>query len=1736
MSIHFKCQCGKGFKVDESFGGKRTKCPSCGVVVTIPKADAASTPPPAAKQQFQLAEEAPKPPPPPPPADDALSLEDDGPPVGGHASKTTPAAAPPPPPPPPRPAPPPPRPTPQPPRPAPPPPPPPPPATSDAVELGLEVETMGTGGKIEAAPPPTPPPPPAASAAPAEPVAAEPALDLSIEVETLGPGGKTGSQPVAKAPEAVKPPDSTKDEIPIELPTDAPPAAPAPAAAAPALAPEPAKAAPAQPAAQPTAGAAPAEKKCPKCGVAAVGNAVICLECGTPLSGPAPAKPASPKDKALALVAKQMELVKKHKIPAIAAGVVVLLGLGAGGFFLFRKKPAPPPPPPAAAAPTTVPQTQAAAAPATTTTTLPPKWERKFNDETLNARRDLEDYRRAWSAAAGKPVDAGQVPASVQTVAALPGVTRFRPVAHAPAGPRYSQVLFSDGGIRLMLEADRPLLEVRPTPAGPLTTADSTLLRRLGPQLQVVNSRLASVDISIDGKPAGQAAPGADLCVDLTPGAHDVVLSLGGTQTPPFKINAVAGVGEILFLARQQDLPYLPIKNYRTALTAAPAAATGGPGAAAPAATAAYSPEKTGNTVTGVKSAAERVILTTTGPRAIAADGRSIDARIEREEGTIEGLDGKTLYLSDVGRVEEGIVKYKSGVQITFRRTPLGPVGQLSNPDLDLVGFGQMRSASPQIAAGPAGLMPGQPGPRDVPQDRGLPHPPGAPPTPPSASFSFSSAGAPEVIARAATTRSEKLAAEITPYLPNPDMDAIGKPLKDSTAVSLILARLGKSIPKAAAVPAGAPPVPVAPATDPARPGSGRAGPAGVPPVDPRRPGILSGAQAVGLLPTPPDAQMRDLPNEKALAALAVYNDSTALAPVMALVEGMDAKAPGYADGLLAVARCGRVSAVRPIRAAVEKSRIPAAIAFSMIDDPTARQALPTVVAGWTAKDVAEAAAAWPGIGGPACRRALAESILTANPTLMEDPEALTTLTSFEPCALEQALLARVVVTPKAPEPATAEKDKAPAPPKDAPPPPPPQPAEKPADTTSDLAAGAPYSWLALARLHNTEAIAWYVGLLKDKDPLKRRAALEALAEVPDTGLVDITVPLLKDADLNVRCAAALFLVRVANPPAVKALTEGMTKDLALRSICDAAPVLARKAGAQATGDLLIKMLSLMAVGTAKPADPNAPPAPAPAPQPGATTTTAKTDAATPADILAAVAAAHIPVQGALLDAIKKLSSAADPAVRSAALARVLAANPADAAALIEAGLKDAAATVRVTALWGIRRLPAAARAVPLKVAVKDAEVSIRAETMYVAADGADPAAVKEVISAGLADAAPAVVTAAARAAARRGDPALGETACAVLSKQTAPTPETIPTILALIDAAAALRSANAAGALMLLLANSDAEIRAAAAAGLGRLRSPSAGAALASALQDKDPAVSAAALTALGEIDPAQAAQAALAALQSKDLPIPMRRKILLGALARSTKTGADTSWIERTTFGDADLAIFTEASAGAPKEWTPLLVTVARRALAEPKPESRRLAADMLANLADDPDARKLLMDSWEKDASNLGMAVAAGLRRSREPLSLETDIIRRYRQLSEPVRWPGIAKGTPEETQAVRLALIDAAGRAGGEESARALRNMISPDAAPDVVTRVVNALVETNSPVGVQYLSDLAAPQSIARADGLTPFIIEAITRAGQTQRDKALEVLARLTRSHMPADVTAGATDAMARLGALPATK
>ena len=1596
---------------------------------------------------------------------------------------------------------------------------------------------MGTGGKIEAVPPPAPPP--AAPAAPVEAVAAEPAMDLSIEVETLGPGGKTGSQPVAKAPEAVKPPDSTKDEIPIELPTDAPPAAPAPAAPAPALAPEPAKAAaPTQPATpgQPAA-AAPAERKCPKCGVAAVGNAVICLECGTPLSGPAPAKPASPKGKALALVAKQVELVKKHKVPAIAAGVVVLLGLGAGGFFLFRKKPAPPPPPPAAAAPTTVPQTQTAAAPVTTTTTLPPKWERKFNDESLNARRDLEDYRRAWTAAAGKPVDAAQVPASVQAVPALPGVTRFRPVAYAAAGPRYSQVLFSDGGIRLMLEADRPLLEVRATPAGPLTTADSTLLRRLGPQLQVVNSRLASVDVSIDGKPAGQAAPGADLCVDLAPGAHDVVLSLGGVQAPPIKINAAAGVGEVLFLARQQDLPYLPVKNYRTALTAAPAAATtGGPGGVA-GATAAYSPEKTGNTVTGVKSAAERVILTTPGPRAIAADGRSIDARIEREEGTIEGLDGgKTLYLSDVGRVEEGIVKYKNGVQITYRRTPLGPVGQLSNPDLDLAGFGQMRSAPPPIAAGPAGLAPGQPGPRDVPPDRGFPHTPGAPPASPSASFSFPAAGAPEVSAKVATTRSEKLAAAIVPYLPNPDMDALGKPLKDSTAVSLILARLGKTAPKAV-VPAGAPPAPVAGAPDPAgRPGPGRAGPAGVPLVDPRRPGMLSGAQAVGLLPTPSDAQLRDLPNEKALAALAVYNDPAALAPVMALVEGMDAKAPGYADGLLAIARCGRVSAVRPIRAAVEKSRIPAAIAFSMIDDPTARQALPAVVTGWTAKDVAEAAGSWPGIGGPACRRALAESILTANPALLEDPDALTTLASFDPCALEQALLARVVVTPKAPDPAAAEKDKAPAPPKDAPPPPPPQPAEKPADATSDLATGAPYSWLALARLHNTEAIAWYVGLLKDKDPLKRRAALEALAEVADTGLVDITVPLLKDADLNVRCAAVLFLVRVGNAPAVKALTEGMTKDLALKAVCDAAPVLARKAGVPATGDLLIKMLSLMAVETAKPADPKAPPATPPAPQPGATATTAKTDAATPAAVLAAVAAAHIPVQGALLDAIKKLSSAADPALRSAALARVLDANPADATALIEAGLKDAAATVRATALWGIRRLPVAARAAPLKAAVKDAEASIRAETMYVAADGADPAAVKEVISAGLADATPAVVTAAARGAARRGDPALGETVCAVLSKQTAPTPETIPTILALIDAAAALRSPNAAGALMLLLANSDAEVRAAAAAGLGRLRSPSAGAALASALQDKDPAVSAAALTALGEIDPAQAAQAALAALQSKDLPAPMRRKILLGALARSTRPDADTSWLGRTPFGEADLTIFMEASAGAPKEWTPLLITVARRALGEPKPESRRLAGDMLANLADDPDARKLLMDSWEKDASNLGLAVAAGLRRSREPLSLDADIIRRYRQLSEPARWPGIAKGTPEETQAVRLALIDAAGRAGGEESARALRNMVPPDATPDVVTRVVNALVETNSPLGVQYLSDLAAPQSIARADGLTPFIIEAITRAGQTQRDKALEVLARLTRSHMPADVTAGATDAMARLGALPATK
>ena len=50
MSIAFSCECGRNLRAGPNLAGKKTKCPGCGAVLTIPAAseEAASAPPPPA--------------------------------------------------------------------------------------------------------------------------------------------------------------------------------------------------------------------------------------------------------------------------------------------------------------------------------------------------------------------------------------------------------------------------------------------------------------------------------------------------------------------------------------------------------------------------------------------------------------------------------------------------------------------------------------------------------------------------------------------------------------------------------------------------------------------------------------------------------------------------------------------------------------------------------------------------------------------------------------------------------------------------------------------------------------------------------------------------------------------------------------------------------------------------------------------------------------------------------------------------------------------------------------------------------------------------------------------------------------------------------------------------------------------------------------------------------------------------------------------------------------------------------------------------------------------------------------------------------------------------------------------------------------------------------------------------------------------------------------------------------
>ena len=51
MSIAFNCSCGRGLRANPELAGKKTKCPGCGNILTIPASEESATataPPPAA--------------------------------------------------------------------------------------------------------------------------------------------------------------------------------------------------------------------------------------------------------------------------------------------------------------------------------------------------------------------------------------------------------------------------------------------------------------------------------------------------------------------------------------------------------------------------------------------------------------------------------------------------------------------------------------------------------------------------------------------------------------------------------------------------------------------------------------------------------------------------------------------------------------------------------------------------------------------------------------------------------------------------------------------------------------------------------------------------------------------------------------------------------------------------------------------------------------------------------------------------------------------------------------------------------------------------------------------------------------------------------------------------------------------------------------------------------------------------------------------------------------------------------------------------------------------------------------------------------------------------------------------------------------------------------------------------------------------------------------------------------
>ena len=502
--------------------------------------------------------------------------------------------------------------------------------------------------------------------------------------------------------------------------------------------------------------------------------------------------------------------------------------------------------------------------------------------------------------------------------------------------------------------------------------------------------------------------------------------------------------------------------------------------------------------------------------------------------------------------------------------------------------------------------------------------------------------------------------------------------------------------------------------------------------------------------------------------------------------------------------------------------------------------------------------------------------------------------------------------------------------------------------------------------------------------------------------------------------------------------------------------------------------------------------------------------------------------------------------------------------AAAELALKDTEGTVRCAGIGLLSAADPAAALSLLLPALKDTDADVRAAVVSALPEIADDPRIVAAITGSLSDSSPAVVSAAARAAAQRHDPALGAAVLAVLKQvgskprnqarvrpgdQAGSKPDDQSAVLAsLAEAAGDLQPQGAAGALANLLAYPQPDVRAAAARAMGKLKDAEALNFLLSGLQDKDPSVVSAAIGALGGSDAPEAVKAVLDALAKESITPELRRQILTRLAAHcADPDSAYGSWAATgPSLKDSDLDILLSMAVSATPAERPGLIALATRYLANSRPDVRKYAASILANYADDEAVCAMLKKALEQDATGIVQAAADVLRRVRDDSMIDLTFLPYYKALCEaspgpmrpgassampagpapPPPFPGLAKATAQENALLRAAIIEALGSIGGDHAGKALRTIAdleqkrnSDEMAPNLIAAFEKAKASTS----VRDLCDYyVVNPGRYRLDA-----ISALARMASLDSTRVTETLQHLAASALtPSDVSAAAVDAL----------